>query len=191
MSNLKKRLAKDPAAAASSHGEGQRKTMAVFYKLYQSKRTGKSYDKWYARATQPTTVDLEKIADIVQQNCSLKRSDVKAVLSELVEVMTDQLQAGNRVKLDGFGTFKIGLRSKGANAPEEFSVQRHVVSAHVLFLPQARVGADGKRVKTFLAGVKVQELPDYPAPAAAGGGKDDPSTPVTPGGGTEPGDQTP
>ena len=82
--------------------------MAVFYKLYQSKRTGNSFNKWYARATQPTTVDLEKIADIVQQNCSLKRSDVKAVLSELVEVMTDQLQAGNRVKLNGFGTFKIG-----------------------------------------------------------------------------------
>lgn len=167
--------------------------MAVFFKLNQSKRPDKSYDKWYARATQPTTVDLEKIADIVQQNCSLKRSDVKAVLSELVDVMTEQLQAGNRVKLDGFGTFKIGLCSKGADSPEDFSVQRHVVSAHVLFQPQARVGADGKRVKTFLAGVKVQELPDYAAPAASGGSKgdekEDPAGPSEPG--TEPGDQTP
>jgi nucleoid DNA-binding protein len=37
-----------------------------------------------------------------------------AVLEELVEVMKDQMQDSKRVKLDGFGSFKIGIESKGA-----------------------------------------------------------------------------
>ena len=146
--------------------------MAVFYRLYQNKRSGAKHDYWYARAAHPQTVNLEKIAEIVQQNCSVKGSDVRAVLSELVEVMTLQLQAGNRVKLDGFGTFKIGLCSTGVEKAEDFSVARNVEPVHLLFLPVSRVGADGRHVRTFLAGTVVKELPDYTAPAsgeAAGG----------------------
>lgn len=160
--------------------------MAVYYRLYQNKRKGDQYDHWYARATQPQTVGLDKIADIIQRNCTVKQSDVRAVLAELVEVMTDQLQAGNRVKLDGFGAFKVGIRSKGSEKLEDFSVARNVRSVHVLFRPETHIGADHTRVKTFLSGIVVQELPDYAAPSA---------TPSNPSGGdqggTDPGDQTP
>lgn len=161
--------------------------MAVYYRLYQNKRKGEQYDYWYARATQPQTVGLDQISDIIQRNCTVKQSDVKAVLTELVEVMTDQLQAGNRVKLDGFGAFKVGIRSKGEKNLEDFSVARDVRSVHLLFRPETHVTADRKRVRTFLTGVVVKELPDYAAPTSA--------TPSKPGGGdtgtTDPGDQTP
>lgn len=143
------------------------KTMAVYYRMYQNKRRGDKYDYWYARAAQPQTVNLDLIAELVQQNCSLKRSDVKAVLTELVEVMTYQLQAGNKVKLDGFGSFKIGLRTSGVKNLADFSVTRNVKSVHLLFLPEAHVGADGKHIKTFLAGTMVKELTDYAQPSSS------------------------
>lgn len=81
--------------------------MAVFYQLYQNKRTGSTTkDKWYARAKVIGTKDLRDIAEIIQRNASVKRSDVMAVLTELPEVMGDMLLAGYRVKLNGFGAFK-------------------------------------------------------------------------------------
>lgn len=67
--------------------------MSIFYRLYQNKlKDSKSFGKYYARAIHTDTVDLDDIADVIERNCTLKRSDVKACLTELVEVMRDALQ---------------------------------------------------------------------------------------------------
>lgn len=166
----------------------KKREMAVYYRMYQNKRKGEQYGYWYARASQPQSVGLDAIAESIQRNCTVKRSDVKAVLTELVEVMTEELQAGNRVKLDGFGSFKIGIRCRGEKLLKDFSVANNVRSVHVLFQPETHVGADKTRVRTFLSGLVVKELPDYTAPAepsddsGAGSG--------TPSGGDD-GDDTP
>ena len=73
----------------------------------------------------------DKLADRIQRNCSMKRSDVLAVLAELVEVMTDELQLGNRVKLNGFGSFKVGMKTTPAETEEDFTVTKNVKSLHV------------------------------------------------------------
>lgn len=167
----------------------KKREMAVYYRMYQNKRKGEQYGYWYARATQPQSVGLDAIAESIQRNCTVKRSDVKAVLTELVEVMTEELQAGNRVKLDGFGSFKIGIRCRGEKQLKDFSVANNVRSVHVLFQPETHVGADKTRVRTFLSGLVVKELPDYTAPAEpsedSGAGGD------TPSGGGDDGDDTP
>lgn len=51
----------------------------------------------------------DMLAEKMQRNCSVKRSDVKAVLTELVEIMNDEQHAFHRVKLEGLGSFKIDL----------------------------------------------------------------------------------
>ena len=87
------------------------------------------------------------------------------MLTELVEVMRDELQASRRVKLDGFGSFKIGLSSKGADNLKDFSVAKNVKSLHVLFMPELHISPDKTRTKTFLTGTVLkqysgQDLPD-------------------------------
>jgi predicted histone-like DNA-binding protein len=109
-------------------------------------------------------VTLEKLASIIQRNCSMKKSDVLAVLTELVEVMQDELQASHRVKIDGFGSFKIGLRSKGAESPKLFSVSKHITGLRVNFQPEVKTSADKTRTKTFLTGCAVQEAGEYNVP---------------------------
>ena len=89
----------------------------------------------------------------------LKRSDVMAVLEELVEVMKDQMQDSKRVKLDGFGSFKIAMQSKGAQTAAKFSVAEHVKGLRVLFLPERSTDSSGNRIKQFLQGARVEELP--------------------------------
>jgi predicted histone-like DNA-binding protein len=106
------------------------------------------------------TIDTRKLAEIIQRNCTVKKSDVLAVLDELVETMRDQMQDSKRVKLDGFGSFKIGLNSKGARTAKSFTVADHIEGMHVVFTPERTHDQAGNRVKQFLQGVKCEELPE-------------------------------
>ena len=111
--------------------------MAVFYRLHQDQSTGtKRSGKWYARAVPTACIGTRQLAEIIQRNCTVKKSDVMAVLEELVEVMKDQMQDSKRVKLDGFGSFKIGIESKGAQTAAKYSVAEHVTGLHVVFMPE-------------------------------------------------------
>ena len=137
----------------------------VFYKLYQDNRKNSSTrGQWYGRAAIVGITDLEILAERIQRNCTAKKSDVQAVLTELVEVMADELKAGRRVKLNGFGSFKIGIRSKGAESPKQYSATKHITGVRVNFQPEVKKSADGTRVKTFLSGVQVAECTEYDKP---------------------------
>ena len=134
--------------------------MSVFYRLHQDQSTGtKRSGKWYARAVPTAVISTRQLAEIVQRNCTVKKSDVMAVIEELVEVMKDQMQDSKRVKLDGFGSFKIGIESKGAATAAKFTVAEHIKGLHVVFMPERTKDTAGNRSKQFLQGAKVEELP--------------------------------
>ena len=134
--------------------------MAVQYRLYQNNnsRSGQ-YQKWYARAVMIDTVDTNALAEQIEANCTVKRADVLAVVSELVVVMKQALQDSKRVKLDNFGSFKLGLTTSPSDTAKDFTAAQNVKDVHVLFQPQVRIGKDGRRTRTFLDGCKVAELP--------------------------------
>ena len=134
--------------------------MSVFYRLHQDQSTGtKRSGKWYARAVPTDVINTRQLAEIIQRNCTVKKSDVMAVLEELVEVMKDQMQDSKRVKLDGFGSFKIGIESKGAQTAGKYSVSEHVKGLHVVFMPERTTDSGGNKSKQFLQGARVEELP--------------------------------
>lgn len=134
--------------------------MAVFYRLYQNNQENfANKGKWYARAVNTQTVETNDLAERIQRNCTAKKSDVLAVLTELVEVMQDELQASHRVKLNGFGSFKIGIRTLPADTAKDFTVAQNVKGLHIIFQPDVRTAADKTRVRTFLTGCTVKEAP--------------------------------
>ena len=134
--------------------------MSVFYRLHQdkSKNTVRS-GKWYARAVPTAVINTRQLAEIMQRNCTIKKSDILAVLDELVETMRDQMQDSKRVKLDGFGSFKIGISSLGAATAKEFTSAGNIKGMHVVFTPERSTDAAGNRIKQFLQGAKAEELP--------------------------------
>jgi len=135
--------------------------MAVFYKLTQNKNAGmaSTYQKWYARTVVADTKTLKDVAKLIEQNCSLKQSDVWGVLTEFVEVVTDMLQNSFRVKIDGLGSFKLGMSSKGADNIEDFSVSENVRKLRVLFQPETTIDSStGKRVKAMLQGATLSDI---------------------------------
>ena len=60
--------------------------MSVLYRLHQDQSVGtKRSGKWYARMVPIGMIDTRGLAEIIQRNCTVKRSDVMAVLEELVD----------------------------------------------------------------------------------------------------------
>lgn len=134
--------------------------MAVQYRLYQNNNSrSNQYKKWYARAVMIDTVDTDRLAEQIEANCTVKRADVLAVLSELVVVMKQELQNSKRVKLNSFGSFKLALTTGPASTAKEFSAAQNVKAVRVLFQPELRIDKNGKRTRTFVEGCKVTELP--------------------------------
>ena len=147
--------------------------MSVLYRLSKvTSPKAKGYGKWYPRAVITQTVDTEMLAAIMQRNCTLKKADIVAVISELIETMADQLQDSKRVKLNGFGSFKIGIRGEGADSAADFSTSKNIKGLHVLFQPEVKTDGSGLRQKTFITGCSVQEAPkndvDTTKPANSG-----------------------
>ena len=167
--------------------------MSVFYRLSKvTSPKAKGYGKWYPRAVITQTVDTEMLATIMQRNCTLKKADIVAVISELIETMADQLQDSKRVKLNGFGSFKIGIRGEGADSAADFSTSKNIKGLHVLFQPEVKTDGSGLRQKTFITGCSVQEAPKNdvdttkPANSGSNGGNTQPSTGGNGGGSHEP-----
>ena len=115
--------------------------------------------KWYARAVPTGCVETKELAEIMQRNCTVKKADIVAVIAELVDTMRDQLQQSHRVKLEGLGSFKLGLTSTGAATAADFDIRKNVKGVHVVFTPEVTHDSAGRRTKVLLEGVTVAELP--------------------------------
>lgn len=141
--------------------------MAVKYRLYQDNRKKfVNRGKWYARAVVDDVVRLDEISHEIQENTTAKQADVYAVLKELVNVMSRHLKNGDRVVLDGFGSFKVGLRSRPADTPKDFNPATHIADVHLLFQPETRwTATDRTRRRQFLQGIEVK-LAEQPNPSA-------------------------
>lgn len=135
--------------------------MSVFYRLYQNNnKRSRVYKKWYARAVMVDTMSTRELAEIMQENCTVKRSDIEAVLRELVPTMTRAMQDSKRVKIDGLGSFKIGLKTKPSVSPKEFSSQKNVLGMHINFMPETyKDSGTNRRVTDLLRRCAVAELP--------------------------------
>ena len=133
------------------------------YKLKQYKNSNSSYNNfYYPRAVVTGEINLNQIVDKVQQNCSLKRSDVMACLTELVEVMSEALLDGKRVRLNGLGIFKLGIVTKKmVEKLEDFNVRECIGGYRTNFLPEYSVDANGRHQSKLINGVTVTSYEAY------------------------------
>ena len=134
--------------------------MPVLYKLNKDKRkNSRTAGLYFARAVHVGVIDADGLAKIMQANCTIKATDIKAVLTELGETIATQLQNSIRVKLDGLGSFKIGIRGIGSKTIDEYSMAKNVRDLHINFQPETKKDATGLRQRAMLGGMKVQEAP--------------------------------
>ena len=149
-------------------------------KVVNNLKGSKTQGKVYGRAVVSDTINTKKLCQNIRDRCTLTEPDVVAVVSALITEVSGQLALGNRVVLDGFGSFKVGLSSTPADSAKKFT-SANIKCLRVIFQPAIEM-INGKRVKTLLKEVRVEELAEYKGLNDEDTGK--PSGGGTAGGGT-------
>ena len=107
-----------------------------FKKLQNKNDESTAYGKWFATAVYDQRfIETDDLANFIQAQASVKKSDVKAVLDELGGAMKHFFELGQKVKLEGIGTFKVGFYSIGA-ATKDACGASNITTRRVLFLPE-------------------------------------------------------
>ena len=149
-------------------------------KVVNTRKGSKTQGKVYGRAVVSDTINTKKLCQNIRDRCTLTEPDVVAVVSALITEVSGQLALGNRVVLDGFGSFKVGLSSTPADSAKKFT-SANIKCLRVIFQPAIEM-INGKRVKTLLKEVRIEELAEYKGLNDEDTGK--PSGGGTAGGGT-------
>ena len=139
--------------------------MSVIIKKIQNtnESNAKTNGKWYPRVVNIGTMNLDALCEHIQEHGSLWTDDVvTGVVKKFVRCIQEQLLESRKVKLDGLGTFKCGLRTSPAKSAKEFKAAANVKGIRVIFQPAVTVdAATHKRSYDILDGVKVREMADY------------------------------
>ena len=175
-----------------------------FTKLQNNNKKSTAYGKWFATAVYDQRfVETEELANYIQQQASVKKSDIKAVLDELGGAMKHYFELGQKVKLDGIGIFKVGFSSIGA-ADKVDCTAATITTRRVLFQPETErivvgqaLSKEGKIVqkyvvaKTLIKDVFFEETYDPSLkPEGNADSSDDSGDENTQGGGSGSGDNT-
>ena len=107
-----------------------------FKKLQNTNDDSTAYGKWFATAVYDQHfIETEELAEFIQTQASVKKSDIKAVLDELGSAMKHFFELGQKVKLDGIGIFKVGFSSIGTVEKDDCGAQ-NITTRRVLFQPE-------------------------------------------------------
>ena len=109
-----------------------------FKKLQNTNDDSTAFGKWFATAVYDQHfITTEELADFIQKQASVKKSDIKAVLDDLGDAMKHFFELGQKVRLDGIGIFKVGFSSIGVNDKEDCGAQ-NITTRRVLFQPETK-----------------------------------------------------
>ena len=107
-----------------------------YIKTQNKNNQSAAYGKYYAQAVYDSKfIGTSELADFIQTQATVKRSDIKAVLDELGAALKHYFELGQKVKLDGIGIFKVGFSSIGVNAKDECTAAT-ITTRRVLFQPE-------------------------------------------------------
>ena len=121
-----------------------------YIKMQNKNRDSAAFGKYFATAVYDKKfVETDELASFIQQQASVKKSDIGAVLDELGEAMKHYFELGQKVRIKGLGIFKVGFSSIGVTKAEDVSAAT-ITDRRVLFQPETErviVGQEKKEGK--------------------------------------------
>lgn len=101
--------------------------------------------KFYAQVVSTGEVSLKELARRVSQISTIGYTDTQAVISVLMEIIPEELQAGNTVRLGELGSLYIAHKSDGVDKEDQVN-SALIKNAKVAFRP----GSDFKKLVKVL-----------------------------------------
>lgn len=138
----------------------------ITIEIYQNHNPkSEAYGKYYGKAVQATTIDAKTLCKHVAMDSGVEESEVAVVYDGQLKQVKELLCNSHIIKMDGLGSFKIGVSSVGVSEadvqrryphfnPETEDIRKYltakqVKSAHLLFTPC-------DEIKQALRGVKFE-----------------------------------
>lgn len=128
-----------------------------FIKSKNNNQRSLAFGKYFAQAVYDEKfVETEDLADFIQQQASVKKSDISAVLTELGDALKHYFELGQKVRIKGLGIFKVGFSSIGVSEKDECNATT-ITSRRVLFQPESvrvivgqEIGKNGKLKQKYV-----------------------------------------
>ena len=141
---------------------------SIKYRIYKNVSAAGEKDKYYARAFHDETVGLEELAKhMSEHNTPYSPGTIHGVLKDMVACVRELLLDSKKVKLDNLAIFSLGLSSKPADSPAEFTVAGNIIKAYINALGTGEISkkqldmtARFKEVVTYNRGESTLTNPD-------------------------------
>ena len=133
--------------------------MAKFRKVKNNRKNSPTRGMIYGRAVVNRVVHTSAIAKKITERCTVTEPDILAVINALMTEISANIAEGNKVVLDEFGSFKLGIRTSPAVSAKKFT-SANIKNMYVIYSPYT-VMDQGKRVKPMLSGIKMEEMTEY------------------------------
>ena len=137
--------------------------------------------KWYAQIAPPDIVDINKISELIAQNCTLTRHDIVACLSAFQEQLINALMEGKSVRLGDLGSFRVTMHSIGTVTEDAFT-SGNIHRLSIRFVPASRLR---KTLQIGAPGISLMKVANPPIPSQpeviaseTGSGVQDPLAPT-------------
>ena len=109
------------------------KLLIKTYKNNNSKNNG--YGKTYGRLVCHDTMNTSDLCRHMMKHGTIFTSDVvKGVVEKFINCFEELLMEGNKIKLDGLGTFYLSVSTQGVDKEDQFTAN-NVKAVRVRFLP--------------------------------------------------------
>lgn len=134
-------------------------SMAKFRKVKNNRKNSPTKGMIYGRAVVNKVVHTRAIAKKITERCTVTEPDILAVINALMTEISANIADGNKVVLDEFGSFKLGIRTTPAESARKFT-EANIKNKYIIYSPYT-VMEQGRRVKPMLSGIKMEELTEY------------------------------
>ncbi len=121
--------------------------MSIKYEIQSIKNSqGSGEERSFARIYEGAPMTSGEIENYIQANCSLTKSDVRAALSALRELMAEQLAGGARFRIPEIGSFSFAT---GLELPDGVSADKargnHIRVRKINFRPDKALFRDATK----------------------------------------------
>ena len=141
------------------------------YKNNNSKNS--AFGKTFGRLVHQDTLNTSDLCRHMMKHGTIFTSDVvKGVVEKFINCFEELLLEGNKIKLDGLGTFYLSAKTEGVSDETQFSAS-NVKAIHVKFLPdQSKESEYTAKMLTSKARFRSVSGEDIPSGSNENGGDD-------------------
>lgn len=117
--------------------------MSILYRKYQLHSQDEALNgKWYARVKVLNTVSTADLSTEIAHSTTVTEADVVATLKEFETVIRKHLLNGDKVQLNGLGSFYISLKTKLADTAKDVNSNK-ITGFKVAFRPERKFQRTG------------------------------------------------